>query len=114
MIRRPPRSTPLYSSAASDVYKRQEAHDVDRGVLGGQPPDELLPLGVGLSGQRRDRDRIPPVGGGRALLRQVRLRAVVGIDVPGQGVGTGTIAAGGEQPSGNEQDLSLIHISEPT
>src|SRR5665647_143024 len=24
MIRRPPRSTPLYSSAASDVYKRQE------------------------------------------------------------------------------------------
>src|SRR5660398_41153 len=27
MIRRPPRSTPLYSSAASDVYKRQ-AHEV--------------------------------------------------------------------------------------
>src|SRR5665647_3797294 len=25
MIRRPPRSTPLYSSAASDVYKRQGA-----------------------------------------------------------------------------------------
>src|SRR5660397_138329 len=25
MIRRPPRSTPLYSSAASDVYKRQAA-----------------------------------------------------------------------------------------
>ena len=24
MIRRPPRSTPLYSSAASDVYKRQQ------------------------------------------------------------------------------------------
>src|SRR5450759_1698348 len=27
MIRRPPRSTPLYSSAASDVYKRQEEND---------------------------------------------------------------------------------------
>src|SRR5660397_143389 len=27
MIRRPPRSTPLYSSAASDVYKRQGAFD---------------------------------------------------------------------------------------
>src|SRR5660397_239792 len=27
MIRRPPRSTPLYSSAASDVYKRQIARD---------------------------------------------------------------------------------------
>src|SRR5660397_163682 len=26
MIRRPPRSTPLYSSAASDVYKRQAEH----------------------------------------------------------------------------------------
>src|SRR5450759_1150299 len=25
MIRRPPRSTPLYSSAASDVYKRQQS-----------------------------------------------------------------------------------------
>src|SRR5660397_91530 len=29
MIRRPPRSTPLYSSAASDVYKRQ--------IFGGKP-----------------------------------------------------------------------------
>src|SRR5450759_5151953 len=28
MIRRPPRSTPLYSSAASDVYKRQIWHPV--------------------------------------------------------------------------------------
>ena len=27
MIRRPPRSTPLYSSAASDVYKRQMIND---------------------------------------------------------------------------------------
>src|SRR5674476_902063 len=26
MIRRPPKSTPLYSSAASDVYKRQEGY----------------------------------------------------------------------------------------
>ena len=31
MIRRPPRSTPLYSSAASDVYKRQthNSHDLN-------------------------------------------------------------------------------------
>ena len=28
MIRRPPRSTPLYSSAASDVYKRQVSDDL--------------------------------------------------------------------------------------
>src|SRR5665647_3459265 len=30
MIRRPPRSTPLYSSAASDVYKRQVPCSVRR------------------------------------------------------------------------------------
>ena len=29
MIRRPPRSTPLYSSAASDVYKRQVLNPAD-------------------------------------------------------------------------------------
>src|SRR5674476_1095454 len=29
MIRRPPRSTPLYSSAASDVYKRQKSGSAD-------------------------------------------------------------------------------------
>ena len=28
MIRRPPRSTPLYSSAASDVYKRQPSFNI--------------------------------------------------------------------------------------
>eukprot|EP00826_Nyctotherus_ovalis_P037277 TRINITY_DN3389_c0_g1_i14.p1 TRINITY_DN3389_c0_g1~~TRINITY_DN3389_c0_g1_i14.p1 ORF type:complete len:109 (-),score=20.45 TRINITY_DN3389_c0_g1_i14:142-447(-) len=32
MIRRPPRSTPLYSSAASDVYKRQVLTLPERGV----------------------------------------------------------------------------------
>src|SRR5660398_110949 len=42
MIRRPPRSTPLYSSAASDVYKTQDLGlDVDpshpmTGLSGGQ------------------------------------------------------------------------------
>src|SRR5660397_264900 len=30
MIRRPPRSTPLYSSAASDVYKRQASTRTSR------------------------------------------------------------------------------------
>ena len=36
MIRRPPRSTPLYSSAASDVYKRQyhtKLHIISRNLL---------------------------------------------------------------------------------
>ena len=36
MIRRPPRSTPLYSSAASDVYKRQ-AGDAEKFMKTGRP-----------------------------------------------------------------------------
>src|SRR5660397_251901 len=42
MIRRPPRSTPLYSSAASDVYKRQlsvTGHSRAPGTCRGQAPD---------------------------------------------------------------------------
>src|SRR5660398_305616 len=42
MIRRPPRSTPLYSSAASDVYKRQGSRD----QVGGR--HWVLPRGGGL------------------------------------------------------------------
>src|SRR5450759_2689187 len=38
MVRRPPRSTPLYSSAASDVYKRQLYIDV-----GFRPRNEFNP-----------------------------------------------------------------------
>src|SRR5660398_69033 len=41
MIRRPPRSTPLYSSAASDVYKRQ-----------GEVPGAVAEYGSGFLGQR--------------------------------------------------------------
>src|SRR5660397_292239 len=37
MIRRPPRSTPLYSSAASDVYKRQ-VHGNPVGLVSGPAP----------------------------------------------------------------------------
>src|SRR5660397_288819 len=44
MIRRPPRSTPLYSSAASDVYKRQ--------VTRGRAPSEVnAPAGYGPRAQ---------------------------------------------------------------
>ena len=38
MIRRPPRSTQGYSSAASDVYKRQ-LYDEDGNVVGGRDAD---------------------------------------------------------------------------
>eukprot|EP00826_Nyctotherus_ovalis_P045467 TRINITY_DN5038_c0_g2_i5.p1 TRINITY_DN5038_c0_g2~~TRINITY_DN5038_c0_g2_i5.p1 ORF type:complete len:121 (-),score=36.12 TRINITY_DN5038_c0_g2_i5:36-371(-) len=39
MIRRPPRSTPLYSSAASDVYKRQAKGNV---VMFGNAVTQIL------------------------------------------------------------------------
>src|SRR5674476_649133 len=41
MRRRPPRSTPLYSSAASDVYKRQKGD----GVAGTRTDQRLIELG---------------------------------------------------------------------
>src|SRR5660397_298778 len=47
MIRRPPRSTPLYSSAASDVYKRQGFNDVNTaGWMWGV--DITSDIGIGL------------------------------------------------------------------
>src|SRR5450759_2121539 len=58
MIRRPPRSTPLYSSAASDVYKRQRDsacvqgfHDLGKiGQAAGETIDLIDDDGVDLVG----------------------------------------------------------------
>src|SRR5450759_1150583 len=44
MIRRPPRSTPLYSSAASDVYKRQTYEAVDTKLARSAKPSYILQL----------------------------------------------------------------------
>src|SRR5450759_4206908 len=70
MIRLPPRSTPLYSSAASDVYKRQvvELGLGDPGVL----PDPKYLLGdLGAGGLRGEAEREVAVSflllGGHAL-----------------------------------------------
>ena len=73
MIRRPPRSTPLYSSAASDVYKRQ----VKGATIIGNGPDILkqvsmvgndlsLDSGVGTCG--KDGQSVP-VGVGQPTLK---------------------------------------------
>src|SRR5665647_200466 len=48
MIRRPPRSTPLYSSAASDVYKRQ-VQGGGRARLAMEALHELLVVGEALA-----------------------------------------------------------------
>src|SRR5674476_201423 len=60
MIRRPPRSTPLYSSAASDVYKRQPpTPSVHRLRLG--LPGYLIPFAtLAFAPQRQERARKPP------------------------------------------------------
>ena len=86
MLRRPPRSTLDRSSAASDVYKRQErddrlAHPRERS---GEPA------------RRREED--PP---------EVRLPARQAGEGDADGARAGRGAVGGV-------DLSLIHISEPT
>src|SRR5674476_180490 len=56
MIRRPPRSTPLYSSAASDVYKRQLQNIADRLIrdlmpqIGQRPHNPIIAPGPILLG----------------------------------------------------------------
>ena len=64
MIRRPPRSTPLYSSAASDVYKRQGVDAADRHAARqhlhelAQPLHRDAPIPVDVP----DQTRRPPRG----------------------------------------------------
>eukprot|EP00826_Nyctotherus_ovalis_P034672 TRINITY_DN2909_c0_g1_i1.p2 TRINITY_DN2909_c0_g1~~TRINITY_DN2909_c0_g1_i1.p2 ORF type:complete len:110 (+),score=22.34 TRINITY_DN2909_c0_g1_i1:25-330(+) len=66
MIRRPPRSTPLYSSAASDVYKRQSLHGVELDSFGG--------------GEFQDPDVVERVFGSYALLRVAGQHALDQLD----------------------------------
>src|SRR5660397_52991 len=121
MIRRPPRSTPLYSSAASDVYKRQgdaEGPEDRHGAEGllGDPRVEGEGARGGGGPRRPDADepvRSPcPRGGPLSRTEGVRRVAV-------EGGGRGR-ARGGRGPRGgggrgrDEGPLSLIHISEPT
>src|SRR5660398_163976 len=74
MIRRPPRSTPLYSSAASDVYKRQELH------AAGEVDEQQL-----LTGEL-------PLDGGHVVDRD----GVVAVHAGGDHVGR--VAARGDAP----------------
>ena len=69
MIRRPPRSTPLYSSAASDVYKRQTPNGTKHGNAYGSSRKHPV------AEQHRNEDglsRRPPVN------EENRVRTVVG------------------------------------
>src|SRR5660397_288734 len=86
MIRRPARSTPLYSSAASDVYKRQLGVDVVA----------LLVVGRGHAVQRGIEIVSGDVDALVGLLERQRDPAALEVDVD------------------DLDHLSLIHISEPT
>src|SRR5660397_271228 len=87
MIRRPPRSTPLYSSAASDVYKRQPR---ERDESHHHTPDR------GTSPHPRKDDGVP--------------------GHPNSARSTSPALAGTPRHAGGlrRTPLSLIHISEPT
>eukprot|EP00826_Nyctotherus_ovalis_P024883 TRINITY_DN191_c0_g1_i14.p1 TRINITY_DN191_c0_g1~~TRINITY_DN191_c0_g1_i14.p1 ORF type:complete len:134 (-),score=32.76 TRINITY_DN191_c0_g1_i14:23-424(-) len=56
MIRRPPRSTPLYSSAASDVYKRQA--DIKLEVAGSAAPAPSAASSETLDDKDRDMTKV--------------------------------------------------------
>ena len=69
MIRRPPRSTLDRSSAASDVYKRQEQHDVGDLLVELRVLDDLVEL-LGVLGEQHD-------GGGAVSYTHLRAHETV-------------------------------------
>src|SRR5450759_5929368 len=77
MILRPPRPTLLYSSAASDVYKRQVILRRER-VLDGRPHFLVhvgsYPLLPKLFALKRQREPVIDTGGGLAHQRRTQLQ----------------------------------------
>ena len=77
MIRRPPRSTPLYSSAASDVYKRQPRRYVD------STPISFLPNSTNVScGEYINFPDHSPSGATRQCVRLANDRSIAGRSPP--------------------------------
>src|SRR5660397_254292 len=115
MLRRPPRSTPLYSSAASDVYKRQLPLDVHLMI---DDPDRWAP-GYAEVGANSVTFHAEAAANPSQVCRDIRRHgARVGIAVR---PGTALDPYLDLLPSVDmilvmtvEPGLSLIHISEPT
>ena len=82
--------------------RRVQAHHVDRAVLGGQPPDQLLPLVGRRVRQRLDVDLVGTVRRVDAFLGEAALPAVVRVDVPVQGRGTALGPASHEEVDEHE------------
>src|SRR5450756_3069755 len=114
MIRRPPRSTQSRSSAASDVYKRQEVIQAYlEGPAGGPERPVRWLAGFAVAHVK--------AGAGAAVHVDVPLRALQVWDVDEHGwtipAGTYRLRVGRSVRDlrlGTEVSLSLIHISEPT
>src|SRR5665811_78691 len=129
MIRRPPRSTRVRSSAASDVYKRQELHGDrmygdDLAIVGGMARLEGVPVMViGHQKGRDTKERVrrnygmPKPEGYRKALRLMRLAERFGlplitfIDTPGAYPGVGSEERGqSEAIARNLFEMSLLRI----
>src|SRR5450756_900930 len=123
MIRRPPRSTQSRSSAASDVYKRQVPHRISRadaGIVRAPGPAMVVGVNVKAGDHVSAGDRL-------AVLESMKMELAVTAPFSGTirhvmvmanaQVGAGTpllhVDAARDE-SGDEEGLSLIHISEPT
>eukprot|EP00656_Telonema_subtile_P033036 TRINITY_DN36424_c0_g1_i1.p1 TRINITY_DN36424_c0_g1~~TRINITY_DN36424_c0_g1_i1.p1 ORF type:complete len:112 (+),score=19.61 TRINITY_DN36424_c0_g1_i1:33-368(+) len=108
MMRRPPRSTLSSSSAASDVYKRQEVMNWAPGRSQYTAPLRLsspVPVAVERAPQRSHRPPSPPP---KAQIVEVQERATH------EGLQAWVVQALGGGRCLDVLELSLIHISEPT
>ncbi len=83
--------------------RRVEAHEVDRGVVGGQPPDELFALRVGVIGPDLGLDAVGPVRRFGALGGQGGLAPVVEVRLPDEGGHAGVVTAAADERGGADE-----------
>src|SRR5660397_29570 len=124
MIRRPPRSTPLYSSAASDVYKRQSVNDqchVQSPSCARPPPYRPVRLvrpssSAGDQGLPRSR-RATPAGAHPPMTSVTDVRPETVPSLTAAGRGAGLSSANSPQVAVNDigsAAVSYTHLTLPT
>eukprot|EP00657_Telonema_sp_P-1_P005593 TRINITY_DN23075_c0_g1_i1.p1 TRINITY_DN23075_c0_g1~~TRINITY_DN23075_c0_g1_i1.p1 ORF type:complete len:177 (+),score=57.43 TRINITY_DN23075_c0_g1_i1:107-637(+) len=102
MIRRPPRSTQSRSSAASDVYKRQQLDEaLSQAVRGDEPEDPLDDVSHALSavahGREDVHDKHKHEAGDEVAEHHHVLRGAAVVEEEGHGVGGGDAAQAVEE-----------------
>eukprot|EP00656_Telonema_subtile_P024429 TRINITY_DN26667_c0_g1_i1.p1 TRINITY_DN26667_c0_g1~~TRINITY_DN26667_c0_g1_i1.p1 ORF type:complete len:110 (-),score=12.33 TRINITY_DN26667_c0_g1_i1:35-364(-) len=106
MRRQPPRSTLSSSSAASDVYKRQQDNDESRYIVEAIEEDNPEATVIHMPAMIRiEMD-------GRLTVLRETVEEKMGRDWDIQELHLNLITLGGNVEE--DDDLSLIHISEPT